>query len=247
MFMLALALLPAIALAVWIYKQDAVEKEPTGLLWKVFFYGVLATIPIMLIELLLDETVLLLFDEGSVSYAIVDNFFCVALVEECWKMKAAKKAAWKDPAFNYKFDAIVYCVISALGFAALENIFYVLDGGMDVALMRMALSIPSHAIDGLIMGYFFGIAKEADLRGDKKRRKKYLRLSIWIPTIEHGIYDTALSLDSGVLLLFFFVFVVAVDIWAYRFVKKQAKEDRSLRPETEDQKHIRELESNLYQ
>ena len=40
MFLIGLALLPAIALVVWIYRQDKVEKEPRGLLWKIFLFGV---------------------------------------------------------------------------------------------------------------------------------------------------------------------------------------------------------------
>lgn len=228
MVLILLALLPAIALAVWIYRQDAVEKEPAGLLWKVFFFGVLSIIPILIMELLLDDVLLALFEEGTLAYILADNFIGVALVEEFWKMRAAKRAAWKHPAFNYKFDAIVYCVISALGFAAIENVMYVMDSGLATALSRMVLSVPSHAIDGLIMGYFFGIAKEADLAQDRKRRKKYLRYAVLVPTIEHGIYDTSLSLESDWLMLFFFVFVIAVDIWAYRFVKKQAGADRAL-------------------
>ena len=99
---------------------------------------------------------------------------------------------------------------------------------MDTAITRMLLSVPSHAIDGVIMGYFFGMAKEADLVGDKKRCKRCLRQAVLIPAIEHGIYDTSLSLGSDWLMLFFLVFVIAVDIWAYRFVKKQAKQDKDL-------------------
>ena len=44
MFLIVLALLPAIALVVWIYRQDKVEKEPGKLLWKIFFLGVLSVI-----------------------------------------------------------------------------------------------------------------------------------------------------------------------------------------------------------
>ena len=83
-------------------------------------------------------------------------------------------------------------------------------------------------IDGVIMGYFFGMAKEADLKGDKKRRKQCLRRSVLVSAIEHGIYDTSLSLDSDWLMLFFLLFVIVIDIWAYRFVKKQARQDREL-------------------
>ena len=228
MFLIVLALLPAIALAVWIYRQDKIEREPRKLLWKIFFLGVLSVIPTIILELILGDVVGLFFEETSVAYIVLDNFICVAVVEEYWKMKAAKKAAWKDPAFNYKFDAIVYCVTSALGFAAIENVIYVMDGGLDTAISRMLLSVPSHAIDGVIMGYFFGMAKEADLKGDKKRRKQCLRRSVFVPAIEHGIYDTSLSLDSDWLMLFFLLFVIVIDIWAYRFVKKQARQDREL-------------------
>ena len=228
MFLIVWALLPAIALVAWIYRQDKVEKEPGKLLWKIFFLGVLSVIPTIILELILGDVVGLFFEETSAAYIVLDNFICVAVIEEYWKMKAAKKASWKDPAFNYKFDAIVYCVTSALGFAAIENVIYVLDGGMDTAITRMLLSVPSHAIDGVIMGYFFGMAKEADLVGDKKRCKRCLRQAVLIPAIEHGIYDTSLSLGSDWLMLFFLVFVIAVDIWAYRFVKKQAKQDKEL-------------------
>ena len=228
MFLIALALLPAIALVVWIYRQDRVEKEPKRLLWKVFLFGVLSVIPAMILEILLEEVFLVFVEEDTLCYVILDNFIGVAMIEELCKMKAAKWAAWKHPAFNYKFDAIVYCVTSALGFAAIENVMYCMDADIETAVTRALLSVPSHAIDGVIMGYFFGVAKEAELVGNRRCRKRYLRLSVFMPMIEHGIYDTALSLDSDWILLFFFLFVIAVDIWAVKFVKKPSKEDRKL-------------------
>ena len=163
MFLTGLALLPAIALVVWIYRQDKVEKEPRGLLWKIFLFGVLSVIPAMILEIILDEVFLVFVDADTLCYVILDNFIGVALIEEVCKMKAAKWAAWKHPAFNYKFDAIVYCVTSALGFAAIENVLYCMDGDIGTAVTRALLSVPSHAIDGVIMGYFFGVAKEAEL------------------------------------------------------------------------------------
>ena len=159
MFLIGLALLPAVALVVWIYRQDKVEKEPKGLLWKIFLFGVLSVIPAMILEIILEEIFLVFVEENTLCYVILDNFIGVALIEELCKMKAAKWAAWKHPAFNYKFDAIVYCVTSALGFAAIENVIYCLDGDLGTAVTRALLSVPSHAIDGMIMGYFFGVAK----------------------------------------------------------------------------------------
>ena len=191
MFLTGLALLPAIALVVWIYRQDKVEKEPRGLLWKIFLFGVLSVIPAMILEIILDEIFLVFMDADTLCY-------------------------------------VVYCVTSALGFAAIENVLYCLGGDIGTAVTRALLSVPSHAIDGVIMGYFFGVAKEAELAGDKKRRKRYLKLSVFMPMIEHGIYDSALSLDADWIFVFFFLFVIAVDVWALKFVKKQSGQDREL-------------------
>lgn len=224
-----LAVLPALVLVVWIYKKDKVEREPIGLLLKIFLFGVISVVPAVALELLF-EVVLEEFipDESALAYVIIDNFLGVALIEEFCKLKAAKLAAWKHPAFNYKFDAIVYCVTAALGFAAIENVFYVLEGGVATAAMRALLSIPCHAVAGIIMGYFFGVAKEAESYGDRRRRRRYLRLGVLMPTLEHGIYDSALSLDYDWIFIVLIVFVVIVDIWAICFVKKQSAADREI-------------------
>lgn len=222
-----LALLPAIVLIWYIYKLDEIEKEPRSLLLKIFVFGMISTIPAMIIELLLSDVLDMFLAEGTVMYNIVDAFIVVAITEEVCKRWAAKRA-WNHPAFDYRFDAIVYCVVAALGFAALENIFYVMDGGLSVAIVRAIMTVPSHAIDGVIMGYFFGQAKEFERYGDIRRCKKYLRLSVLIPAIDHGIFDCALSFENGLIMMFFVVFVILVDIWAIKFLKKQAEQDRPL-------------------
>ena len=81
MFLTGLALLPAIALVVWIYRQDKVEKEPGGLLWKIFLFGVLSVIPAMILEIILDEVFLVFVDADTLCYVILDNFIGVALIE----------------------------------------------------------------------------------------------------------------------------------------------------------------------
>ena len=71
MFLTGLALLPAIALVVWIYRQDKVEKEPRGLLWKIFLFGVLSVIPAMILEIILDEVFLVFVDADTLCYVIL--------------------------------------------------------------------------------------------------------------------------------------------------------------------------------
>ena len=84
-------------------------------------------------------------------------------MEEGGKYFVLKHKTWRHPAFNYTFDAVVYAVTAALGFAVAENILYVMDGGVGVALLRAAVAVPGHAFDGVFMGYYYGIAKTAQL------------------------------------------------------------------------------------
>ena len=82
MLLAGLALLPTIVLVAWIYRQDKVEKEPKGLLWKIFLFGVLSVIPAMILEIIFEE-ILLVFVEGyTLYYVILENFIGVALIEE---------------------------------------------------------------------------------------------------------------------------------------------------------------------
>ena len=45
MFLMLLAVFPSIYLIRYVYRMDGVEKEPVGLLAKVFFAGVLSAVP----------------------------------------------------------------------------------------------------------------------------------------------------------------------------------------------------------
>lgn len=222
-----LAVLPALYLMNYIYKHDKIEKEPISLLLRVFIFGMISTIPTVICELVLDGALLFILDERSTLYHFLSMFFAVALVEEYWKRWAAKRA-WGHPAFNYRFDALVYCVFAALGFAALENIMYVMEGGFSVALLRAVTAVPSHAIDGVIMGIFFGEAKFREDIGDYRGKKRYWRLSLIVPMIAHGFYDFCLSVDWALAGVLFLAFVIGIDVWAIRYIKRASAEDERI-------------------
>ena len=221
------AVLPAAFLLHYIYQHDTVEKEPVSLLIRILVFGMIATIPTSLMEGLLGYALGIFVNTESRWYHFLHMFFVVALVEEYWKRWAARKV-WNHPAFNYRFDAVVYCVSAALGFAALENVLYVMNGGLATAMLRAFTAVPSHAIDGVIMGCFFGEAKLRERLGDERGKRKYLRLSLWIPAIAHGIYDYSLVSDWEYAGLFFVLFVVCVDIWAVRYIRRASQQDMPL-------------------
>ena len=118
------------------------------------------------------------------------------------------KIAFKHPAFNEKLDGIVYCVFSALGFATVENVMYVVFRFSDVesvGLYRAILSVPAHMLFAVTMGYYLSMAKFA---ADESRSKYYYKKSLTSPLILHGIFDFILMSQQPILMLFFIPFVI---------------------------------------
>lgn len=220
-----LAVLPAVFLIWYIYRKDKAEKEPAKLLVRLFVLGALVCIVVAFIEVFASAVLGVVIPESTVMYAFLENFYAVALVEELAKYFVLKKSTWSSAHFDYLFDGVVYAVVASLGFATFENVFYVASGGVSTAIARALLSVPGHAIDGVCMGYFYGLAKRADLRGDATTRGKNLFLAVLGPTAIHGVYDFLISVDLfGVFLLF----EVVVTILAVLQVNKLSREDAPL-------------------
>ena len=157
-FLLLAALVPAVFLMVQVYRLDRIEKEPPGLLLKLVLFGALSGLAAGVVEGALTRALEVLLS-GSALRLVIENFLAVALVEEACKRWVVMKFAWNHPAFDYRFDAVVYCVFAALGFAALENILYVAQFGFAVAVSRALLSVPGHCFFAVYMGIYLGQAK----------------------------------------------------------------------------------------
>ena len=229
--LMLLAVLPAVVLLRMVWKMDTIETEPTDLLAKLFVGGGLSIISAVVLGMIGSGVILSWFIPGSLIYIFLDNFVCTALVEEGGKYFVLKKLTWNHPAFDYTFDAVVYAVTAALGFATLENILYVFEGGIGTAIFRAILSVPGHAIDGVFMGSYYGLAKLCEVRGEQQGRSWHLRLALLVPTLMHGFYDFCLESGNDFLLLAFLVFEIVITITAIRRLKKLAREDQPIERE----------------
>ena len=163
-------------------------------------------------------------------YIAVNTFFKVALVEEYCKWFFLKKITWTNKNFNYIYDAIVYAVFVSLGFATIENVLYVFskDGGISVAILRAVLSVPAHAFNGVFMGYYYGMAKQAQINNNFKLTKKNLLLSLLIPIVSHFIFDYLLLVSNLILLVIYLVFVILLYINAFKRINQFSKITDSL-------------------
>jgi len=227
---LGLAILPVIALMIYIYNKDKYEKEPIGMLMKAFVLGIIS-IPIALI---FDGFFAATLPGVTVFF---QAFFQAGIPEELAKWILFMLFIWRNKNFDEFFDGIVYACFIGLGFACVENIMYVFDNetfssAVHTGVMRALLSVPGHFLFAVIMGYYLGLAKFK-----KEGKTKFLILSILFPILAHGLFDYMLMLSSafaeqniewlGLLLYVLFIYL-DVKLWkiCLKHIKKMQEESR---------------------
>lgn len=194
--LLFLAVAPTLFILLYIYKKDRYEPEPLHLIAWVFFLGALSVIPAGLIELL--------FPEGVFSSAIV-----APVVEEGLKFLVVYFAVYHLPEFDEPMDGIVYAAAASLGFATIENILYVLDGGLAVGIVRAIASVPGHVVFACVWGFALGIAR---FRPENERARIILT-GLFSGMLLHGIFNFSLEVIGALGLLLILVVFIPLGWW----------------------------------
>lgn len=203
--LLFIAIAPGIALSLGIYLNDRYDKEPVDLLFKVFLLGCLSIIPTIIVERILSRFNIF----TGLLWPLYTSFVVAGFTEELFKRGAVLMSAFKSPYFNEKLDGIVYCAFSALGFATIENISYVVfryPTNPYIGVSRALLSVPAHMLFAVTMGYYLSLAKYCELEPGKCR--EYMRKSLIMPIILHGIFDFILLSNLPFLMFIFIPYVL---------------------------------------
>lgn len=201
-----IAVTPIIVLLLAIYLTDSSDREPTKLLLLTFLFGALAVIPSIIVE-----EMLIKFNVFSGALQAAYNAFIVAaFTEEYFKRLVILKLPYRTKYFNEKLDGIVYGVFAHLGFAMVENIIYVVfaySNNSFIGLYRGIFSVPAHGVFGITMGYYLSLAR---FDTDQKRKPLYMKKSLAMPILFHGIFDFLLMVDIPELTLLFVPYVLFI-------------------------------------
>lgn len=229
-FILIPALLPVFLILRYVYMLDKNEREPLGFVLKVVVWGAVFSIPCAGVERFMFSFISSFYDTETIKYAWIENTVGVALVEEFSKWFVFMALVWKNKNFDYRYDGIVYAVSVSLGFAALENILYIVSYGTGVSLGRALFAIPGHATFGVFMGYWLSRAKNFWLDNKRLRMKICKLFALGIPMLIHGFYDFLLSeqVSAAGLQEVFFIYVILLDLFAWRVIKHEFRTDRML-------------------
>lgn len=203
---LSAGIAPGLALLSYFYLKDEYESEPISFVFRAFIFGALLVFPIMFIQYVLDT-------ENVIQNEFIHAFFSISLLEEFFKWFILMYAVYQHVEFDEPYDGIVYGVAVSLGFATFENIFYLLANGLEYAIGRALLPVSSHALFGVIMGYYLGKGKFS-----RSSKYKWLCFSLFLPFLFHGIYDYILiSFENW--LIFILPFMIFLWWLALRKVK----------------------------
>ena len=185
LILLSAAIAPGLALLSYFYLRNQMATEPRKTLLQAFFFGILITFPIMFIQYVVKE------EEAITTQFFSDVLFSSGL-EEFFKWLVIFTLIFRHIEFDDPYDGILYGASVSLGFATVENVLFLLTFGIDTAFVRAILPVSSHALFGVVMGYYYGKSKFA--QNDKQI--EYLILSFFAPLFLHITYNSILTLNG---------------------------------------------------
>lgn len=180
------AVVPGLFLVWYFHSRDA-SPVAARRLWATFFYGCVCTIPALLIGLVLQQVMSI---REGLAGAASTAFLQAGLAEESAKLIVLLGYSLRAHHITDPMDGLVYGATASLGFATLENVLYVADGGVGTAIMRAILSVPGHAFFGAVMGYYVGRART--LESGMGNPNRLIFQGLVTAAFLHGLYDFGL-------------------------------------------------------
>jgi len=187
-------LAPSIIWLLFFLRKD-VHPEPKKMILNVFFWGILITVPVLLIEMLVASNLKKL-NLPSALTSLLYWFIGVAFVEEFFKYLVVRSKVLNNPEFDEPVDAMLYMIIAALGFAAIENIFYLIPNGpplpffkiisqtITTSSIRFLGAVFLHALCSGVVGYFLALSFFKP-----KKHNRLIILGLAIATLLHGLFN----------------------------------------------------------
>lgn len=178
---LILGILPSFA---WLffYLEEDPHPEPKNLIFEAFLAGGVSTLIVLGVELLFNNFAAA---KGIAAHSI-PSFFVLAGIEEFFKFGAAWLVIsrhWKD--FDEPVDAMIYLIVAALGFAAVENIAASWNAGemaFETITLRFIGATLLHTLSSGLLGYYWALSFI-------RQKRQILFFGLAAATLLHTIFN----------------------------------------------------------
>ena len=186
-------LAPSIIWLLFYLRKDS-HPEPNWMIRKVFLWGMLVTIPAIALELAM-KSFILNIPLAQEMKMFLYFFLGVALVEEWLKYIVVRTLVFYKAQLNESVDVMIYMIISALGFAALENIFLLSGLGpfspisniVALSAVRLVGATLLHALASGLFGYFIARAFL-----EPKKGPSYFFMGLLASSLLHALFNFAI-------------------------------------------------------
>jgi len=196
-------IIPSVIWLLFYLRKDS-HPESSRMILKIFFYGMLIAVPAVLIELgILGDVEKLILSPFSIS--ILKIFIGVALIEEFLKYLVVREKVVRHHEFDEPLDTMLYMIITALGFAASENILILFSLGpvfffqdaFSITVFRFVGATFLHALCSGTFGYFLAWSFY-----EPQNKIKFTIAGLSLSTLLHGLYNFSIMKMEGTLRLF---------------------------------------------
>jgi len=191
LFAIFLGFLPGLLWLAYFYRKDHLKPEPFHMIRRAYFLGMLCVLPAIFLEVLARKNQFVLI------------MVAAPLIEEVLKFLAVLCFIYWKKDFDEVMDGIFYAATVALGFASLENAFYLIKAQVNgdlglVFILRALLSVPAHALLSSFWGCPLG------LRKFKLCGRSSVLGGLWVAVFFHAVFNfTALNMGVGLIFLLF--------------------------------------------
>lgn len=201
------------------YLRKDLHPEPKRMIIKIFLWGVLITIPVFFVQIglayLLEKTTL-----NPIIASLIYWFLIIALTEEIFKFLVVKMKVMNSPNLDEPTDIVIYMVVAALGFAALENILYlfspvdylsfeaIVSRTLLISFIRFIGATFLHTLCSAVIGYALAISC-----CDEKNRSIEVIFGIAMATLLHGLYNFSIMTLDGYLKVVIPAIVIITLAW----------------------------------
>lgn len=181
----------------WFWLREDRHPEPWQYITLVFIMGIVAVpivIPFQKFIKYLSTLNSFIFLTPALMY------FAWAALEELFKYSAAYFAALRNYVNDEPIDPIIYMIIAALGFAALENTLFLLEpiskqlivDSVVIANLRFVGATLLHVVASATVGIFLSLA----FYKSKKEKVIYLIIGLLTATVIHAPFNIIVTSDS---------------------------------------------------
>lgn len=200
-FAAVLGFLPSLVWLFFFLQEDRQRPEPKRLILYTFFFGALTTFFVLQIQIVLNNFLISL----DVNQWTPLSIFWLATTEEIAKFLVVYFAVHKKREFDEAVDPMIYMIVAALGFAAVENVASAIKAtnGLELLTLRFVGATLLHSLSSALVGYWWTLSIY-----HKRHHLTDIMIGLLYAIVFHAVFNfLIIKFGPGIIVTLFLIFI----------------------------------------